>query len=264
MSYPPSRPRRLRLAITAVVIVAALAASGTALALLGHHRARAVTAADRPDHASRSARAQGNTAPPPSAAGMSQSPGQPLVTAADLAGLRRTDFYGVELPASPSAGPMHERGGLAWGFADTPLGALLAAVNIGVRANAQWGPGIFTPTVRRQVTGPGTAALLAGCQAAYQSERLAAGVRAGEPLGRAYVSEEAFRWVVYSPAAATVDIVSAGPGSQGATVRAVTQIEVTWSGGDWQVIAPVSGEWGNSAAPLTALRGYTAFPIPNA
>ena len=118
--------------------------------------------------------------------------------------------------------------------------------------------------VRRQVTGPGTAALLAGCQAAYQSERLAAGVRAGEPLGRAYVSEEAFRWVVYSPAAATVDIVSAGPGSQGATVRAVTQIEVTWSGGDWQVIAPVGGDWGNSAAPLTSLRGYTAFPIPPA
>ena len=59
---------------------------------------------------------------------------------------------------------MHGR--LAWGFADTPLGALLAAVNIGVRANAQWGPGAFGPTIRDQVvSGPAVTALLAGCEA---------------------------------------------------------------------------------------------------
>ena len=181
-----------------------------------------------------------------------------------LARLRWAAFYGIPLPVSSSAGPRHQHGGLAWGYTDTPLGALLAAVNIGVRANAQWGPGIFGPTIRRQVTGPAKAALLATCQASYQQQRQAAGVPDGQPLGRAYVTEAAFRWVSYSPVAATVDLVSAGPDAQGATVRAVTQIGLTWSGTDWQVIAPLGGDWGNSAAPLPSLHGYTLFPLPPA
>jgi hypothetical protein len=147
----------------------------------------------------------------------------------------------VRLPVSPAAGPAITRGGLASGFADTPLGALLAAVNIAVRANAQWGPAIFAPTIRGQVTGPDAAALLAGCQDAYQQGLAAAGVPAGQPLGRAYVTEEAYRFVAYTSQDATVDVVSAGPGDQGATVRAVTRIEVWWRGGDWRVVARPPG-----------------------
>ncbi|MGH3219222.1 MAG: hypothetical protein ACRDPY_11020 [Streptosporangiaceae bacterium] len=161
---------------------------------------------------------------------------------------------------SPAAGPRHERNGLAWGFTDTPVGALLAAVNIGVRANAQWGPGIFRPTIRAQVIGLGAAALLSACQASYEQDARAAGVPAGQPLGRGYVTEQAFRWVAYTPADATVDIVSAGPGLQGGTVRAVTRVQVLWAGGDWRVIAPPGGDWGNSAAPVTSLNDYTNFP----
>ena len=138
------------------------------------------------------------------------------------------------LPVAPAAGPRYQRNGLAWGFADTPTGALLAAVNIGVRASAQWGPGIFGPTIRRQMIGLGAGVLLAACRASYLQEARAAGVTGGRPLGRGYVTEEAFRWVAYTPADATVDIVSAGPGPQGSTVRAVTRIEVLWIRGDWQ------------------------------
>jgi hypothetical protein len=114
------------------------------------------------------------------------------------------------------------------------------------------------------VTGPGAAALLAGCRASYDQAIRAAGVPAGQALGRAYVAEEAFRWVIYTSVDATVDIVSAGPGDQGTTVRAVTRIEVEWSGTDWRVIAPPGGDWGNSAAQLTSLTGYTRFPAPPA
>lgn len=75
------------------------------------------------------------------------------------------------------------------------------------------------------------------------------------------MTEEAFRWVDWTPASATVDLVSAGPGSQsGVTVRAVTAVQVIWDGGDWKVIAPPGGDWGNSAALLTSLDGYTLFP----
>ena len=179
---------------------------------------------------------------------------------AGLAGLRWSAYHGVELPSSPLAGPRDSAGGLASGFADTPLGALVAAVNIAVRANPQWGPGVFTPTIRGQVTGPDAAALLASCQASYEQAASAAGITAGQPLGSAYVTEQAFRWVVYSPSDATIDLVSAGPGSDGVTARAVTRVQVTWDGADWKVVAPPGGEWASSAALLTSLAGYTTFP----
>ncbi len=181
-----------------------------------------------------------------------------------LAGLRWAGFHGVQLPASPTAGPHVRRRGLASGFADTPLGALLAAVNIAVRANPQWGPAVFGPTIRGQVTGPDAPAMLTNCRDIYQQNQLAAGVPAGQPLGRAYVTEEAFRWDTYTAKDATLDIVTAGPGDQGVTVRAATRIEVQWRGGDWRVVAPPGGDWGNSAAQVTSLDGYTRFPAPAA
>jgi len=182
------------------------------------------------------------------------------VPSLNLAGLRWGDFHGVELPVSPKAGPRHISAGLASGFADTPLGALLAALNIGVRANAEWGPAIFGPTIRHQVTGADAPALLASCRSAYDRASQAAHVLGGRPLGRAYVTEEAFRWVAYTPAGATVDLVSVGPGRESGLVRAVTRVEVVWGHGGWRVIAPPGGDWGNSAYPLFSLKGYTAFP----
>lgn len=213
----------------------------------------------RPQHTGH--RAGSPTASQPvGASKASRPPAAPASLPTRIPGLRWADFHGVELPTSSAAGPHHRRSGLAWGFADTPAGALIAAVNIGVRASAQWGPGIFGPTIRDQVTGLGTGALLASCQASYGQEARAAGVTGGQSLDRAYVTEQAFRWVAYTPADATVDIVSAGPGPQGSTVRAVTRIEAQWIGSDWRVIAPPDGDWGNSAAPVTSLRGYSLFP----
>ena len=190
----------------------------------------------------------------------SASAGGAQLPQVSLAGLRWSSYHGVELPSTLAAGPRDTSGGLASGFADTPLGALLAALNIAVRANAQWGPGIYAPTIRDQVTGPDAAALLSSCQADYGQASQAAHITGGAPLGNAYVSEEAFRWVAYTSGDATVDLVSAGPGSQGVTVRATTRVEVIWSGGDWRVAAPPGGDWGNAAAKLSSLSGYTVFP----
>jgi hypothetical protein len=249
-----SRQRRpLRRALIATCVVIGVGVGWTALTWM-----------DRPAVPAHDSQRQAPARTLPSSAAVSPSAGGALVPPTDLASLGWTNFGGIELPFSRSAGPHDVRGGLAWGFADTPLGALLAAVNIGVRANAQWGPGIFTPTIRNQVTGPDAAALLAGCQASYDQAVQAEGAPVGQSLGRAYVTEEAFRWVTYTSVSATVDIVSAGPGDQGATVQAVTRIEVEWSGTDWQVIAPSGGDWGNSAAPLTSLTSYIRFPVPPA
>ncbi len=241
-------PGARRLILPAAAVAAILLGAGLALALTG-------------PPASRSPAATATAPASPGPAGTAGSgQGQPQVPRVSLASVRWSSFYGVELPVSAQAGPYDTSGGMATGFAHTPLGALLAAVNIGVRANAQWGPRIFTPVIRGQVTGPDAAALLAGCQAAYDQAAQSGGVTGGQPLGTVDVIEQAFRWITYTPSAAILDLVSAGPGASGATVRASVQMEVVWDGGGWKVVAPPGGDWGNSAAELSSLAGYTAFP----
>ena len=234
-----------------------LPAAAVAVIILGAGLAFALTG--RPPASPHPAATATATVSPAAAAGPG-SQGQSQVPRVSLAGVRWSSFYGVELPVSAQAGPYDTSAGVAAGFAHTPLGALLAAVNIGVRANAQWGPRIFTTVIRSQVTGPDAGALLAGCQAAYGQAAQSGGVTGGQPLGTAVVTEQAFRWITYTPAAAILDLVSAGPGANGTTVRASVQMEVVWDGDDWKVVAPPGGDWGNSAARLSSLAGYTAFP----
>jgi hypothetical protein len=234
-----------RLILPAAAAAAVLLGTGLAFALTGRPPASRGPAA---------------TAPAPASPAGAPGPGQPQVPRVSLASVRWSGFYGVELPVSAQAGPYDTSGGMAAGFAHSPLGALLAAVNIGVRANAQWGPRIFTAVIRGQVTGPDAAALLAGCRAAYNQAAQAGQVTGGQPLGTADVTEQAFRWIAYTPAAAILDLAVAGPGGNGATVRASVQMEAVWDGGDWKVVAPPGGDWGNSAAELSSLAGYTVFP----
>ena len=88
----------------------------------------------------------------------------------------------------------------------------------------------------------------------------AARVRPGQPAGRGYAVEAGFRFVAYTPAGATVDIVTEGPGSGGTTVMVATRIGVVWQRGDWRVVAPPGGNWASSATAISSLTGYTTFP----
>jgi hypothetical protein len=171
-----------------------------------------------------------------------------------------TDFHGIELPASSQDGPRHTRNGLVWGFTDTRTGALMAAVNITVRTAAQRGPAIYRPTICHEVTGPDAALLLSNDTSDYAALRAADHVRPGQPAGRGYATEAAYRFVSWAPKSATVDIVTEGPGSGSGTVLAVTQIQVTWLHGDWHVVAPADGNWASSATTASSLSGYTTFP----
>jgi len=175
------------------------------------------------------------------------------------AGLSWRAFHGIELPVSSQYGPRHVDHGLAWGFADTPDGALLAAINIGVRTAALWGPAVFRPTIRDQVAGPGAAALLRADLSDYAALRAAAGVRPGSPAGRGYAAEAGFRFAAYTSTGATVDVVTEGPGPGGATVMVATRVEVIWRHGDRRVLAPPGGNWANSATGISSLTGYTTF-----
>ncbi|WP_169806934.1 hypothetical protein [Actinomadura macra] len=173
-------------------------------------------------------------------------------------GMSWRDYHGVGLPYSAADGPRDTGGDLAAGFTQTPQGALLAAVHIAVRANVQWGPTVFEPTIDRQVIGPDAGALADATSRAYERQR---GKRpVGAALGRGYVVLEGFRWQGYSPEAASLDLVSAGPGDSDVTVRAVTRLQLHWRDGDWRVVAPPGGTWAGAAAPIESLDGYVRFP----
>lgn len=235
--YQPRRRRGRTIFVVLAVVVAVVAALGIAVA--GRHRS-----------------STGPQRPIPPSATQTVPGGQPPGPEVDLSGLRWVDFHGMRLPVSATDGPRHQRGGLAWGFAATPRGALLAAMHIGVRANATFGPRIFTPTIGHQVvdTGNGAtnkAALLTSSRADYDQLRRQAGVPAGQPAGRVYAVIEGFRWGTYTPREATIELLSAGPDQQnGGSVRASTRIQLTRRDGDWRVYAPVGGDWGNAATQV--------------
>jgi hypothetical protein len=249
---PTPRPRRV-LAVIAV-LVALLTGAATVWMLHrqppnGRRHAVATTPVTPRLSADPARTALGTQTPGP-------APAHPL----DVTSWRWQDFHGIALPSSAQDGPRHTRAGLASGFTDTPTGALLAAINIAVRTAAVWGPAIYTPTITVQVTGPDTAALQHADTVAYAQLRAAAHVRDGQPAGRGYAAVTAYRIAAYTSDAATVDLVTAGPGSDGTTVLAATRIGLIWAHGDWRVLAPPGGTWANAATTISSLSGYTIFP----
>jgi hypothetical protein len=251
--YRRNRRRRRLVLFLAVVLI--LAVAGLSRHGLSHHGRL------QPGHP-RHATTRRTTSPAAGTrirtTGSARAADLPLAAAGT--GLTWSGFHGIALPGSAHDGPHHTRGGLAWGFSDTPRGALLAAVNIAVRTAAQWGPAIYQPTIRRQVTGPAARTLLAADASGYAALRAAARVRPGQPAGRAYAVEAAYRFTAYGPRTAAVDIVTEGPASIGTTVLAVTRIRLAWQRGDWRVIAPPGGDWASSATATSSLSGYTTFP----
>ena len=192
--------RRRRLAVLAVAVIAVMIAA--------QHAARPHQAATPPASPAK-------TAAP-------RAPGTGRVTFGP--GFRWLDYHGIPLPVSTAAGPRDIHNGLSGGFADTPPGAVVAAVNIVVRTSAQWGPWIYRPTINHHVVGRAAGTLLAADNSGYAALRAAAHVAPGQPAGRGYAVEAAYRLIRYTPGSATVAVVSEGPASNGTTVLAVTRI----------------------------------------
>ncbi|MEU8309849.1 hypothetical protein AB0C84_40390 [Actinomadura sp. NPDC048955] len=238
-----SRPRRRR-----ALIAAALAAVVLTVAAIAHVRLRSPARPPAP------ARVHPRVIAPTTPAGI------PTVPLAPLQWIR---FNGLLLPTSPTDGPSRHDDGLAAGFARTPTGALLAALHIAIRANAQWGPRIYEPTITRQVVGADARLLLTGVRESYEQRRTQTGTAAGAPLGPVYAVQEGFRWHRYTPDQADLDLLTAGPGtSPGSTIRAATSVSVLWRGNDWRLLAPAAGDWGRAAAPVATTRQFTLFTAP--
>lgn len=176
------------------------------------------------------------TASPP---GGGRTPARAASTAVDTSGWRAAEVDGAPVPESPSSGPYHVSGGTASGYADTPAGAVLAAVNIAVRVSGQDGPAVFSRTIASQVTGTWQQTLLAAAWQEYQQS----GTRPsdGGPSAGADVSVSAVRITSWSPSAADVTLLATADSASYEQLE--IPVQVTWSGGDWRLVAPASGQF---------------------
>lgn len=239
--------RRLRLSAIAVVV----ALGSLALAALAHARAGHPRAAGRP-RSSEAASSDAATSSPPS------GPPGAITVVSDVQWM---SFHGVLVPVSASAGPRQNPPvGAPSGFADTPTGAVMAAVHIALRLDDRFGPQVFQPTVQQRVTGPDAAAALASLQQQYEQDRIRADVPDGEATGPVYVILAGFRIDGFTPAAAVVHLLAEGPadGSSGAGY-ADYRVELRWIDGDWWMLAPPGGSWDSLVTIATSARGYTRF-----
>ena len=135
--------------------------------------------------------------------------------------------HAICLPRPPP-GRATPADGLASGFADTPQGALLAAVNIGVRTAAQWGTAIFVPTINHQVTGPATPALLHAEETAYAQLRAAAHVARASPPGKGNAAETGYRFLPGPRPPRPSTSSPTGPPPAAPLCSASTRIQVVW------------------------------------
>lgn len=237
---PGRRPRRRRLALAAAACLLVIATAATFLLI----RPAPGQAPGTPNPPSR----HQDRVP-------ARAPGQISVS---TAGWHAVSLDGTAVPESPQSGPAYGPWPLAGGFADNQAGAVLAAVNIAVRTSGQLGPGVFTATISRQVTGAAAAALLS---AAWKDYAAAVGTHppasTGGPAGHADASARAFRLLSWTPAAATVDVLAGA--DTGAGPGVVIPLQVRWIAGDWRLLAPAGGVF--TGAPAAAdLAGFTALP----
>ncbi len=169
-------------------------------------------------------------------------PATPLMTAPE--DVTWELFEGVALPVSRTDGPTSINGPVHAGFARTPIGALLAAAQIRVRAIATPSvPDLLRVVDAQFVDGPG--------KAAYR-ERIARVTDTSAPAG-GYTQYIGFRYLSYDPDVAVISLASRG--SSG-TIRAATAT-VRWVDGDWRLERAADAQ--EPSQVLQSLAGYVPW-----
>jgi len=163
-------------------------------------------------------------------------------------GLTWARFAGEWEPYSADAGPAHVVGSVAAGYARSPLGALLAAQQIGTRYSQPPGLGWRTVTLAQVLPGPGRDAYL----------RLRATVSDAAPTD-GYAQPEGFRYVAWTPDQAVLQLL-AHRGVQ----YAVVTMTVRWQHGDWRLELLADGSNSPSVTSLPSPTGFVPWGAPDA
>ncbi len=239
----PRRPRRKALAIGAVLL--ALVAGLVAVDVTaGHHQQARTPAAAAPPGAEPAA----PFAPAAPAVPRRPAPLDLTVPVTTPSGLTWARFAGEWEPYSADAGPAHVVGSVAAGYARSPLGALLAAQQIGTRYSQPPGLGWRTVTLAQVLPGPGRDAYL----------RLRATVSDAAPTD-GYAQPEGFRYVAWTPDQAVLQLL-AHRGVQ----YAVVTMTVRWQHGDWRLELLANGSNSPSVTSLPSPTGFVPWGAPDA
>ncbi|MEW2353743.1 hypothetical protein [Spirillospora sp. NPDC029432] len=158
------------------------------------------------------------------------------------AGVTWEIFQGIAIPASRTAGPLIVKNGIARCFARTPTGALIAELQIGIRAG--FGPAWRNIAALQLAPGPGRDRFLR-TRARFTPH--------GQP-GR-YMQTAGFRYVTYSPQTAVIQYVSRAPDG-GLWTSTATMV---WAGGDWKLQVTPEGSTGTPAQRVPSLDGFVRW-----
>jgi hypothetical protein len=227
----------------AVAGVALLLVAGTTVALLGDDGSPG--ASGSPSAKAVPADLQWTTGPPLAAAapGPAEAVVEPLLVAPE--GVRWQLFMGVALPYSPGFGPTVVDGPLYGGFERSQPGALLAAVQLGVRYLLTPDEGWREVLDRQVLPGAGRDAFA----------RNRAGIDPQAPPGT-YGQIAGFRIVTFTPEVAVVQLVSRFPTSG---VLQVSTTTVRWVGEDWRLQLQPDGGTSPTAQAVPTLDGFVVW-----
>ncbi|WP_018503436.1 hypothetical protein [Parafrankia discariae] len=156
---------------------------------------------------------------------------------------------GVRLPCSPSAGPRVLGEHAVAGFERSPLGAVLAAINLAHRATGVSG-----------VTG---AVGAHGVHSAVGAPGGNSGAGGGKgPGGTSWYQVQIIGWEVerYSSRKATIRYLLTRAVDGGGAVTTTMRVEVSWVGADWRVVDPPAGDWTRAFSSGDDVSGFSCFP----
>jgi hypothetical protein len=153
-------------------------------------------------------------------------------------------FNGGAVPVSPAAGPGRVDGPVASCYAHTPLGALMAAAEIGTRLDATLNAQAAQIVEAQVMPGPGKQAFLA---AAAGSAAIGDGKVDSQITG--------FQFDDYTPDSAVVTLVTQF--TAGGYLSSTYTVD--WSGGDWKLQLQPSGQETTSSADITNMTGFVPW-----
>jgi hypothetical protein len=153
------------------------------------------------------------------------------------------------VPASPTHGPAETGSGMAAGFTQTELGAVLAAINISTRLSATVGPVIYESTARLQCVGDREATI-----ASIRSQR------SNSTPGSTTPREVFYRITSGTPSSRLVAVSIAVETPQSISMGGYAELSrtVQWIDGDWKLLVPPP-----PPQLITSVDGYTSLGQPN-
>ncbi len=187
--------------------------------------------------------------------GASQSPAP-----SSTSDLTWVDRQGTPLPVSATAGPASQDGPLDVGYANSDLGAVLAAVRISYAAGPSAGAAMFRPALENQVTGPAQQVLSVAVEKEYAEARVAVGLRDGQPLPPGDATLLGYRVGQLPGVNRHIQLVLTSAAADGAQQVYSVDVVMTWQDGDWRLLAPSAGTWNSVVTQLPDVpAGITVF-----